>query len=465
MKTLLLLLTATITSGTAYAQIKTPAIEDPQYESLLTKRKPPRITGKLLHASADDLKKLNIEYSLVTFNEQEAMTAPIAGDGSFQLDIPASFPYQQVWFSLGNYFYAGIIAHTDLHIELDLQKLKASGECVYFTGNGVQYLGTDGPLNAYYNNFVQYRYEEKQALRDRIFPIITRQEKADNMLIAIDSIFQSLKGIVDAYTTRNPSPHAWLVEQEYVTDYYTNLCVLYWSEIMPDSLFKKIRDHKTYVVSNNSNIYYRQLSTYMRLRPGHTQPPNSLHWKDIASMPDMTDAEKAAIDSLRTAETLPPDAPYTNENRLKWVKQLESKFARYREEQAFARLLPHIDSLFTPAKADLLKMHLNISQDLEEQKLALEKIIPSVKTGWCRTIATGMYNQVLEKFAAIERAMVNVDNQQRAEPFEKPLLQTSFGATLYKVSGMSAEQFLARLKQSFPGKAIVFDLWAPETFR
>jgi thiol-disulfide isomerase/thioredoxin len=42
----------------------------------------------------------------------------------------------------------------------------------------------------------------------------------------------------------------------------------------------------------------------------------------------------------------------------------------------------------------------------------------------------------------------------------KPLLKTSFGADMYKVTNMNLPDFLSKLKQVFPGKAIVLDRWA-----
>lgn len=267
MRPVLLFLITFAICGATFAQINTPAIEDPQLEDYMVHRSAPRITGRLLHATPEDIQKLNVEYSLVTLFEQEEMTAPIASDGSFQINIASRFPFQQIWFSIGDYFYAALIVNTELHIEPDLQKIKASGKCLYFNGDGVKYFGTDGALTDYYNNFFSYRHDEKVALKDRVFPLF-QQQKPDSCQLVIDSIYQALKEIVDDYITHNPSPHAWLLEHEHLNECYTNLSVLYWFRTMPDSLFEKIKRHKTYVVTNNSSIFYRQLSVYLRNRPG-----------------------------------------------------------------------------------------------------------------------------------------------------------------------------------------------------
>jgi len=44
--------------------------------------------------------------------------------------------------------------------------------------------------------------------------------------------------------------------------------------------------------------------------------------------------------------------------------------------------------------------------------------------------------------------------------FGKPLLDLPFGASLYNAGRIKALDFIAKLKQNFPGKAIIIDRWA-----
>jgi thiol-disulfide isomerase/thioredoxin len=118
------------------------------------------------------------------------------------------------------------------------------------------------------------------------------------------------------------------------------------------------------------------------------------------------------------------------------------------------------DSLFPPAKADFLKMRMNPSQDINDQKSGLEHILSSMHTTWCSAVLKNEYKKTCGKIDEINTILARSVGETQATTFGTPLLKTSFGAVLYNVSGMKTTDFLAKLKQSFSGKAILIDLWA-----
>ena len=131
------------------------------------------------------------------------------------------------------------------------------------------------------------------------------------------------------------------------------------------------------------------------------------------------------------------------------------------QHRRIARGIHWLDSLYSsPIRADILKLRLNDSKDIAEQKAALEQILPSMTTTWCKLIAQEEYDHAVEQLASVNRAMAASSNSPTAADFSSPSQQTDFGATLYKLSDMSGAEFLAKLKQSFVGKAIVLDRWA-----
>src|SRR5882757_1982463 len=145
------------------------APEDAAFNAFYAKHNNPRVTGKLLNLPAEELKNLPITYTVVTpFSESQVKkTASIQPDGSFRLKLDYPFPYQQIWFEVGDLFYAGLYANKDLYLELDMKKIKAAKE-VNFNGDGVRYLGTDGSLNVYLNNYVLYKRPEQLQLSGKI---------------------------------------------------------------------------------------------------------------------------------------------------------------------------------------------------------------------------------------------------------------------------------------------------------
>ncbi|WP_162915401.1 TlpA family protein disulfide reductase [Paraflavitalea soli] len=332
----------------------------------------------------------------------------MAADGSFRLELEYPLPFQQIWLYIDSIFYAGIYANKDLHIELDLRKIKASGKEINFNGDGVRYLGTDGALNMYLNDYLLFRRSEQQALRTRMRQIPRFQNPvAKEVIFAYGSIFDSLKMIQDDYIATHPSPYAWLLENERLSEYYSLISYCYWGHTMENALFDKIKEHKTYLLSNNSTDFYRYLSTYLSTHPG-----------------------------------------------------LQPRTQKMQQDQMIDKGILILDSIFSPSRADLMKLQLNNSKDITEQKSALERILPGMHTNWCRTVAKSEYAHSVAKIATVNKALASSGNSITAADFGKPLLQTDFGASLYKLSNVKGADFLARLRQSFSGKAIVFDLWA-----
>ena len=435
------------------------AFEDMKFDEEFAKRSIPKVTGKLLRISPEDISKTTIGYTLVTLFGQVKKTTDVAADGSFKLELEYPLPYQQIWFSVDEIFYAGLYANKDLHVEVDIKRIKAAGKEVNFNGDGVRYLGTDGPLNEYMNNYILFKREEQLALSSRIYQVPrTRKPDAAKLLSAYDNIFDSIKMIEDDYVAKHASPYAWMLENERMSDYYGLICVHYWGQTMEDALFDKMKQHETYLVSNNSTSFYRYLSNYLTTHPSNSARAS---WKDVAKLPDLNNAEKAAIDSLRTAESISTKVdPFTSENIRKWSKQLDPRLQKIRQDQKIDKVIHFLDSSFSPPRADLMKLLLNESKDLVEQRAALELILPSIQTTWCKQVAKTEYAKTINKIAEVNKALAGSGSSITATDFGQPLLQTDFGASLYKVSNMKAADFLAKLRKSFDGKAIVFDLWA-----
>ena len=443
--------------ATIKSQVPADAIapEDAAYAN----RSIPTVTGKLLNISADELKNLTITYTLVTpFSKSQVQKiASAQPDGSFRLEIDYAFPYQQIWFGVGKFFYAGLYVNKDLYVELDIKKVKESKK-VYFNGDGVRYLGTDGPLNVYLNNYVLYKRREQLQLSESLSNLLrsSRAETGD-ILSDYNKLFDSVKQIEDSYIAANPSPYSWLLENERMSEYYGQICTYYWGKTMDNTIWQKIKQHKSYLMSNNGTLFYNYMATYISILPLDRV---STAWKDLAELPDPEPADKVLIDSLRESEKKKPEYPYTNENISKWTKQLRPQIAKLAYIRSLDKSIQIIDSMFSPARADFIKLRLNASKDVSEQKLALEHIIRSMHTAWCIDVLQKEYKHTTDKIDEINKILATSGGGTQHTSFGKPLMETPFGASLYNASGIKAADLMAKLKQSFPGKAIIIDRWA-----
>ncbi len=377
--TVWLLLTAIVTGLAQPAGVV--AIEDAQFDAHFAQRTIPQVTGKLLQISPQEIRETTITYTLVTLLGQKTKTAHLAADGSFQLELDYPLPYQQIWVHFGELFYTGLYANKQLYVELDIPKLKAAGKQVAFKADGVRYLGEDGPLNEYMNEYILFKRADQLALSSRMQQIRRSQHPvAKEELAAYMPIVDSLKTIQDEYVATHPSPYAWLLENERLSEFYSQICLHYWGHPIEAALFDQIKAHKTYLRSNSSMVLYLYLSAYFRQLPSNRVTVN---WEDVAHLSDLTDSEKAALDSLRSTATLSP-APA---HRTQWTKQVRPRMRKLRQDRTITQGIRWLDSLYSPAQADLMKLQLNTSEDVVEQKAALEQLLPSMTTSWCKVIA------------------------------------------------------------------------------
>jgi hypothetical protein len=113
-----------------------------------------------------------------------------------------------------------------------MEKIKA-GARVSFDGDAMKYLGTDGPMNKYLNDYALYRKPEQDDLNARVMTLVDSfQAKPDSMLPRYNILFDSIKGMEDSYITANPSPYSWILANERMSDYYGQLCSAYWYKTM-----------------------------------------------------------------------------------------------------------------------------------------------------------------------------------------------------------------------------------------
>jgi thiol-disulfide isomerase/thioredoxin len=392
------------------------APEDAAFNKAYATRHIPTVTGKLLNITPEELKKLSLSYTLVTpFSQFQVTRVAVARpDGSFSLQLDYPFPYQQIWFSVGEVFYAGLCANTDLYLELDMNKITAANE-VFCNGDGVTYGGTDGPLNVYLNNYVLYKRPDQLRLSGNIMTLSSSRARTDSVIQAYNTLFDSVKQIEDSYIAANPSPYGWILENERLSDYYGDLCVRHWGKTMAPDLWQQVRQHKSYLVTNSGALFYRYLTTYISF---------------------MSPVQKLALPAL------------------------------------LDRNIQRIDSLFPPAKADFLKLRLGESTDIGEQKIALDHALSSMHTDWCIAVTKKEWERTAAKLDEINKTLARAGSDTAATAsgnstasgtslaFGKPLLDLPFGASLYKAENIKGIDFIAKLKQNFPGKAIIIDRWA-----
>ena len=442
------------------------ALEDPAFNAYFENGATvPVVTGKLINASAQEISQATINYYLVTpFSDLEVQkSAQVARDGTFKLTLDYAFPYQEIFMSVGDYCYFGILANKDLYIELDVTKLKALNHSDT-SREGVKYLGTDGELNSYKSDFHCYKRRESLELHRKKNNLVS-DYKLDsiNFNRQFDSVFAEFKHIEKEYTSVNPSSYSWILENERLSDYYGQLCLRNWNKIMDENLWKRVNMHKSFLVSLNGMMFYRYLYAYIRSLPINS---SSVFLKEFVLMKDLSESDKVAIDSAnyyqKVIKELSNDTVRHIQKVAKFIqfqKNLQPRLNQLTNEKVNNKIVPCLDSLFATSKADFLKLQIG-SKDPFEQKNIYTYSLSSMHTNWTKKILNTEYQQTVTKIGDINKSLSFSSSKVTSLGFGDPIMQTPFGASLYKISCINASEFLAKSMSTFPNKALVLDFWA-----
>lgn len=452
------LLTFMLVAGISLKAQDFPAYEDGKFNNWISNRKIPKVSVKFTNIPASYNKGLDVKYTVVTFSGQESTAFFLQKPEDFQLKLDHPYPYQQIFLSIDSLLYTCVYAFSDLLIEIDLKQILASGEELEYYGKGIAYLQSDGPLNSFMNQFLATEKEQRSRLNDQLrkVPQFTKKNKTESSL-QIKAIFDSLKVVQTNFVKKTSPEFAWLLENERMSDYFTEMLGHSLAISPNEALLKEIKNHKTYALTNNSSLLYRYLFMGLRRMPTNTI---ALTWRDLNAT-HMNVDEKAAYDSLAFYANTPLSDSILASKTFQWSTKLQPHFMAISENKRWERNIHTIDSLFSDARADLLKIQINDDKDIEAQAQTLKKLISEIKTPWLNRHISSLYTTISQKATQID-AIIRQSTQQKTSDsfFTKPILQTYFGATLYKVSNTDATSFLRQLKEFYTGKSVFIDLWA-----
>ena len=172
------------------------------------------------------------------------------------MDYP--FPYQQIWISLGDYFYSGIYVNKGIYLELDFAQLKQKN--VFLLGPGAKYQGADGPVTQYLNQFVLFRRDEQLEASSAFNKL---EMNAGNYANKLDSINTIKENIEADFIKQNPSPYNWILKNERLSGYYSALIRQGFYTGSEPVKWKEINLHKPALASNESGDFFQALYSYL----------------------------------------------------------------------------------------------------------------------------------------------------------------------------------------------------------
>lgn len=418
----------------------------------------PTVKGQLLNYAPAELRNLSLNYKITVPIEgnQVARIAKIQADGSFELVLKHTFPYQQIHLELGTYYVGEIIANDSLFIELDMAKLQL--DPVWFLGKGVQFSGVDAGINVYTNRFNNYQNSKKGSfykLRQEV--VMNNELDLTQQLTQFEAAYKIWDELMTNYITEYPSEYEWAIKNERDSDYYAWLFTMYWQKEMPDDLLAKALTHQPLLVSTLGMTYYKYLCRLMKL---------------VTPAENFELTQKVLYDRVVGEENITALQAFLHQYELK-VQQKEyddliykkgvRQFVNTNQEEfkqarldVFARNLMTLDTRL----GDVLKLF-GAPYNKWKKKKYYTKFLPLTATGWVSTFMIEKVGIIEDYTASFERTLtaptVITTNTSLGNLVQN---DTSFGAALYVGQATQAKEFVATLQNAFPNKALIIDIWA-----
>ena len=361
----------------------------------------PIITGQLLNFNELDLSELSITYSLVILKDdlQKTSKATLDGEGKFSFQLADPYPYQQLWFSIGDLYYGELMVHDSLHITADIAQLKE--DTVSFFGEGIAFSGPDAQVCEMKNRLILHEREQQLDLDREINKIVhskewdslTRQKLIEELKI----LYKELEDIHNEFISQNFSDLLWLVEDERTSRLYGNIWVLHRGLPMDSTLIKELISHTPHAVSNDGSLYYAYMA----------------HWIT-------TD-------------------PKTN---------------TIRSDSATKAILANLPQ----RKADILKLHSLPTNSFVVEAYAKE-FRPTIKTSWVREAFQRAMENSQQMVQRINKKLSDGNSQVEILPIGDRVLALDMHTSFFHSTQDSFQELYQAIRDSFPEKNLIFDIW------
>ncbi len=406
----------------------------------------------------DSAQDADLELSFVlvvpTPEHQEEKKVKPESDGTYTFHLPHPLRYQQIWFSIGDYYYGELIVDQGLEVVADLEVLKKD------PGNwlkeGIEFRGADAELCVVVNRFVQYRGENKLDGENKMHIMMDREASVEDKVKRMKALQEAEIKREAAYIATYPSEANWVLENERISDYYGDLCVLYWSKPMPEVVRKEIQSHQPKLVSNASFSYFSYQSRGL-MTP--TPEETLRNYSDVLPTQLEGDDERkrmAAFASMLKQKQL-------NENYDKELIKKESKYfyKQYKDQlhrahvDAFARKVEAV----SPANRDFL-IALGGGKDIWERTYYVEQMLPKVQGSWTRDMMEKNWAVMKKKIMAVNEKLAAIQVTPTETPIGKKLGNLDNGTEFYQAEQAELEELLGALRSAAGDKAVLFDIWA-----
>ena len=382
--------------STSYAQNKTIALSDVKYDILNNKKSKGILKGKIINASLEELKAINIVYTFVNLlgPYQTTFHTKASEDGMFFIEQTQNLPYQQVWLSFGNYVFTSVYLQNELEITFDLAKLKQKS--VSMIGNGLTFKGKDGELNTIMNEYLKFNNQNNPNFHISLREL---EEENKNYISKLDSLFSIQYNIDQEFFKKQGDTHKLLIDANTKAKYYSHLVKYYLNNRIK---IDNIKDCLTpiYAISNETVNYISNLRRY-------------------------------------THGVLYPD---------------------YKTWKDYNRVFNFVDTTYDLNFNEIIKLNFE-DKDVTTQNNIYKEALSSAKSNWAKTLLQQEIDNLNKKEKEI-KDLLTINLAAKESNLGTLTKSLPFHADLYLNNSNSGKEILQNIKASFPNKLIILDIWA-----
>lgn len=417
----------------------------------------PKVHLRLINYENNELSSVNIKYTIVEpFSKRITKYGTFNSSGSYNLELIKSYPNQEIWLWVGDFFYSGIIANKSLYIELDFKQLKKTK--VNYIGSGVKYSDNDGELNSIINKHRVYKRFRQEILLFFISNLGRKNISYERFLSRYNFLYSHLFRIDNLFFKENPSDYSWAITNERLSYYFGKLRLFHRrTENMQDP-FNQFVNHKPYFVSNNSNDYYQRLFLYYNTLSDQEYRP---YLNQLTKYTKLNPERKNTLDSLASLVFIKSTKTIDSVKMKKYIQVASDYLKDTLTANRTIHNLKYIDNHINKSKADLLKTYYIVftkSDTSSTQRIVLETTLEYIQLDWCKNVLRASLNQKVENRKTIFTILNEYNTPENI--LNKPYSITKNGARLYIIDTLTAPSLLKSLKNTFAGKAILIDFWA-----
>ncbi len=431
------------------------ALDDPRMEPWsAAARAPVRITGRILNLPADAAARPEISGSLVLAGpkSQVAKAVALAADGTFELELPATYPMQQIWFRVGRLFYAGLLVGRGVHLEIDA------------ADSGARLSGPDGAINEEVRQF-QFRFEQarQNEIERQLRELSQQREPGDFGAVAaqLEDLHRRSLSLLAEFAPRHAG---YLLASDLDAQFFAAVLRAARGrerDLVASPLWPRLARHATWAVTNEQTAFHRALQGFLRgLRFGGRIPvPETL--AALAPLIPLAPpaAREAHAAALALCDPKSADAPATPEFKAALRRLTDTGWLS--AAPAVIRGIQADPPEALPATKREFALVFAIPADAAEAVLAYAALERSVTVPWIRDLLREQTRAADERLAAANAALGARPAADAATPLGEPIKHLPAGAKLYRWPALGGQALLDRIRAAYPGRALLLDFWGP----